>query len=240
MSKIGDNPPALPKRFYKKASLAGDGGVLLDGNPAKTRARRPLAAPNLALAEAIVDEWNAQADVIDFLSMPMTRFQMTVTDRADVDADAWRAVVLAFMRSDLVCYRATAPVELVARQAAAWDPLLRWAALHGIALKSAAGVGFIDQPGLSLDAGERLIALVPTGQLVAAKSAAEISGSAVIALAVWRRAFDAEALFDASRVDENFQAEKWGQDAEAEARARALKRDFLDAARYSVLAAGAG
>ncbi len=239
MSRIGDNPPALPRRFYKHASFAEDGVVLLDGKPAKTRARRTLAAKEPALAVAIVEEWNAQADVIDFLSMPMTRFQMTVIDRADADADAWKEAALIFLRSDLICYRATAPAELVARQRAQWDPLLRWAAMHGIALRVASGVAFIEQPPAALEAGARFIALASPAQRLAIKTAAEISGSAVIALALWRGA-DAETLFDASRVDETFQAEKWGADSEAEARVRRLKADFLDAARYSVLAAGAG
>lgn len=240
MTKIGDNPPALPKRFYKLASLGRDGDVLLDGKPAKTRARLALAAPAPALAGAIVDEWNAQTEVIDFSSMPMTRFQMTVIDRADADASAWREATLAFLRSDLLCYRAAAPAELTARQAAAWDPLLAWAASNGVELKFASGVGFIDQPQGSLAAAAALLAQAQAGQALAIKTAAEISGSGVIALALWRGVWDAEKLFEASRVDETFQAEKWGWDAEAEARARQLKRDFLDAARYSSLAAGDG
>lgn len=240
MTSIGDNPPALPKRFYKLAALGRDGAVLLDGKPAKTRARLALAAPSTALANDIVDEWNAQGETIDFSSMPMTRFQMTVIDRAGADADAWRQAARAFLQSDLLCYRAASPAELTARQAAAWDPLLAWAASNGVALRTTSGVGFVDQPEESLAAATALIAQTPAPQALAIKTAAEISGSAVIALALWRRAFDAEALFGASRIDETFQAEKWGWDAEAEARARRLKSDFLDAARYSLLAAGAG
>lgn len=239
MSRIGDSPPALPKRFYKQASLGDDGAVLLDGKPARTRARHALAAPP-ALAAAIVDEWNAQTSAIDFLSMPMTRYQMTAVDRSQADADAWRATTLSFLRSDLVCYRAIAPAELVARQAAAWDPLLRWAGGEGVALKTGAGVGSVEQEPQSVEAAAAIISDASPPQLLAMKSAAEISGSGVIALALWRRAFDPQTLFDASRVDETFQAEKWGWDAEAEMRVRRLRADFLDVARYSLLAAGAG
>jgi chaperone required for assembly of F1-ATPase len=237
VSKIGDNPPALPKCFYKRASLGDDGAILLDGKPARTRARLALAAPP-ALAAAIVDEWNAQIDVIDFLSMPMTRFQMTVIDRGKADADAWRETTLSFLRSDLLCYRASEPAELVTRQSAEWDPLLRWAQGVGVSLKISSGVGFIEQSGVAIDAGAALLREAPPTQLLPIKAAAEISGSAVIALALWRRAFEAQTLFRASRVDEDFQAEKWGWDAVAEARARRLQIDFLNAARYSSLAAG--
>ncbi len=239
MSRIGANSPALPKRFYKQALLGEGGAVLLDGKPARTRSRHALGAPP-ALAAAIVDEWNAQKEAIDFLSMPMTRFQMTVIDRAGADADAWRASTLAFLRSDLLCYRASAPADLVARQQAAWDPLLRWAEALGVALKTTAGLGPVEQDPSAIGAAAAMIAAAPPPQLLAMKAAAEIAGSAVIALALGRRAFDALTLFEASRIDETFQAEKWGADAEAEARARRLRTDFLDAARYSSLAAGAG
>jgi len=243
VTSIGGNPASLPKKFYRTASLAASDGfhsILLDGKPARTRAGRALCAQSLALAEAIREEWSTQSDIIDGASMPMTRFQATVIDRGTDDIDAWRAAALAFLRSDLLCYRADAPPELASRQAAAFDPLLDWAAEHGVALKTGGGVGFISQPATALAAGEALLRSGDAASILGVKSAAEISGSAVIALALWRGAFDPERLFDASQVDEVFQAEKWGHDAEAVARQRALRRDFLDAARYLSLTASTG
>lgn len=237
VTKHGGGLAALPKRFYKLASTGEGGVVLLDGKPARTTARQPFCAGPPALAGAIVEEWNAQRDVIDFAAMPMTRFQMTVIDRGGADAEQWRNAILAFLRTDLLCYRAAAPAELAARQRAQWDPLLAWAASEGVALDAASGVGYIDQPAQALERGAAMIAAADAAQLLAMKTAAEIAGSAVIALAMARGAFGSEALFEASRVDEAFQAEKWGSDAEAEARTRLLKRDFLDAARYSTLSA---
>ncbi|MFN3959999.1 MAG: ATP12 family protein [Parvularculaceae bacterium] len=242
MTKAGENPPAAPKRFFKSAALAEEGNAFvltLDGRPARTRAGRPLSTPSHPLAAAIAAEWKAQGNWLLFPAMPMTRFRMTVIDRGDEDADLWRRGVLDFLASDLLCYRAEAPAALIERQARTWDPILAWAASEGVALKTGAGVGFIAQPAESLAGGARLLEGATADMLIAIKSAAEITGSAVIALALWRRAFEDHALFDAARTDERFQAEKWGFDAEAEARARRLKADFLDAARYLSLA-GAG
>jgi len=244
VTRLGDNPPGRPKRFYQAASVEADRGffaIALDGKPARTRARQPLGAASRALAAAIADEWNAQTGVIDFALMPMTRYQATAIDRADSDAGAWRAVTLAFLSSDLVCYRASAPAALAERQARALDPLIAFAALHGIALKTCAGIGPIDQGPAPLAAAAALLDGADGPALLGVKSAAEIAGSGVIALALWRRAFPTEDLFNASRIDEAFQAEKWGIDAEAEARERALRRDFLDVSRYlSLTASGAG
>ncbi|MDZ7627425.1 MAG: ATP12 family protein [Parvularculaceae bacterium] len=233
----------LPKRFYQSASVVESDGAFalsLDGKLAKTRLRAPLAAQVRSLADAIADEWSAQGAEINFAAMPMTRYQMTVIDRADLDAPAWRGVVLSFLKTDLLCYRASSPADLARRQAVEWDPLLAWAASEGVALKSAPGAAFIEQPRHALDAGEALLARASDASLLAIKEAAEIAGSAVIAFALWRGAFEAEPLFDASRVDETYQAETWGSDSEAETRARRLKRDFLAAARYLSLIAAAG
>ncbi len=240
MTRIGENPAAPPKRLYKHASLAQDGALLLDGKLAKTRALHAFRTTSKSLAAAIADEWNAQGEEIAYASMPMTRFQMTVIDRGAADARLWREAALAFLRSDLICYRAAAPAELVTRQDARWNPLLAWAGFQGISLRTCFGVGFIDQPQASLEAGAAGIASADFAQILAIKTLAEISGSFVIALALRRGAFDAQALFEASRIDETYQSEKWGSDAAAEARRRQQNREFLDAARYSMLAAGAG
>lgn len=235
MTRAGENPPAAPRRFYSSASVAADAGtysLLLDGKPARTRARKLLTTASRGLVEAIAEEWNGQGNEIDFLAMPLTRFRMTVIDRQQTDIDEWRRTTLGFLASDLLCYRASSPRELVKRQAAAWDPLLGWAAGEGISLATGEGVAFIAQPQHALSAGAALLQSASPDEVIAIKSAAEIAGSAVIALALWRCAFGGDALFDASRVDEAFQAEKWGADSEAEARSRRLRADFHDAGRY--------
>ncbi|MFN0025061.1 MAG: ATP12 family protein [Parvularculaceae bacterium] len=235
MTRLAGNPSSLPKRLYRLAALRADADrfvVLLDGKPANTRAHRELGAASKALADAMVDEWNVQIGVIDFAAMPMSRFQLTAIDRGDADASDWRAATLAFMMSDLVCYRAASPADLAARQAAAWDPLMVWARTIGIALTAGTSAAFIDQPEAALIAASAALDAASPAELLGIKTAAEISGSAVIALALWRGAFAAERLFEASRIDEDYQAEKWGADADAESRVRLLRRDFLDAARY--------
>ncbi len=232
MTRVGENPPRLPKRFYKEARGEA-GAVLLDGRPAKTRAGAALAPPGRLLLQAVVDEWSAQGAQIDFATMPMTRFAMTVIDLGGRDAGAWRTVILSHLKSDLLCYRAAGPAMLVERQNAAWDPLLDWARRRrGVALVSAVGVSFIEQPPEAIAAGERALLNMSPAQLLGVKTAAEIAGSAVIALALADRAYAPATLFEASRVDEAFQRDRWGEDAQAAAGEAALRRDFLDAARF--------
>lgn len=233
MTRAGENPARLPKRFYQAAAVDDDNCLRLDGKPAKTRGGGALLAPSRALGAAMADEWNAQEGFIDFLAMPMTRFAMTVVDLGARDAGKWREVLLSFLKSDLVCYRASEPAALAAKQAEVWDPLLDWvSAALGVTLECGAGVSFIDQPASAIAAGERVIASADVAMLLGMKSAAELSGSTVIALALADKAFRVDDLYEASRLDERFQAECWGVDAESAARDAQLKKDFLNAARF--------
>lgn len=236
MTGLGENPQRPPKRFYKAASAECDGGVFrirLDGKSAKTRGGNPLCAVSAALGEAVAAEWNAQGDQVNFALMPMTKFAMTARDLGDGDAEISREAVLAFLNSDLLCYRAKEPSELALRQRAAWDPILNWAAMAlNVSLNTGAGIGFVDQPQDTVAAARAVLAAATIEQVLGVKAATEISGSAVIGLALLNGAFPADRLFAASRVDEAFQTERWGADEEAEARENRLSREFLDAARF--------
>ncbi|MEO1311075.1 MAG: ATP12 family protein [Pseudomonadota bacterium] len=232
--------PEAPKRFYKDVSSeAADKGFVLtlDGKSARTPARAPLAAPTKALGEAVAAEWAGQGERIDRLAMPLTRLLTTAVDRGEPDGAAWRDLVLSFLASDLLCYRAEGPEELIDRQNAAWTPYLEaFESRYGARLALAAGIVAVEQPEATLTAvGARLQGL-DVGSLVAAKAATEITGSAVLGLAATLDGADAEETFAASRVDEAFQAEKWGIDGEAAAREAALKLDFVAACRFANLA----
>lgn len=236
MTKIGENPVAGPKRFYTVATLAEEVGsfsLLLDNRRAKTKAGNEIRIKSAALASAILEEWNAQSERIDFTAMPMTRFAMTAIDLGERDAESWREAVLAFLKSDLLCYRAPGPSELAERQSAAWDPILDWcAASLGVRLDKGVGVEFVDQPHEAIYEARRFLSGLKVERLIGVKSATEIAGSAAIAFALLQGAFPAGALFDASRIDERFQAERWGIDSEAAERERQLREDFLSAARF--------
>lgn len=221
------------KRFYKEVGVAEEGGgfsVLLDGKPVKTPTRNALAVPTRALADAIAEEWRAQTDTIDPKSMPLTALAMGAIDSA---ADARADQALSFAKSDLLCYRAEEPAELVARQAASWNPLLDWAAQrYGAPLAVATGIVFVDQPPEALSAFERVLKSRSPFHLTAIHAAAAITGSLVLALALAEGRLSAAEAFAASRLDETYQAEKWGEDAEAAARASHLAGELAAIERF--------
>lgn len=229
------------KRFYKEVSVThGDGGfaVNLDGRAMKTPSHVPLVAPTEALANAISDEWRGQGDEIDTKNMPMTRMAFAAVDTAPKERASMIEQLLGFGRTDLVSYRAEHPQELIVRQKTAWDPLLDWlSATHNARLAVTAGINAVAQPEPSLVALSGVIGAMNDYQLVALHTATTITGSLTIALALVAGRLTAAQAFDAAHVDEHFQAEKWGRDAEADDRRAGLKSELESAERFLKLSA---
>lgn len=225
-----------PKRFWKITEVRDEAegfGVALDGRPVKTPAKAPLIVPTRALADAIAAEWDAQADKVDPMTMPVTRGANAAIDKVRLQHAEVADMLAAYGDSDLLCYRADGPEELVARQAEGWDPLLDWLEdTYGTRLSVRAGVMHVAQ---SPDALSRLrdeVHGMSEFQLAGFHDLVSISGSLVLGLAATRDAQPIEDLWALSRIDETWQAEQWGVDEEA-AEAEAVKRgSFLDAKRF--------
>lgn len=227
------------KRFYKQAEAAPDGGILLDGRPVRTPARALLALPNALLAEAVASEWQMQGEEIDPAAMPLTGLANAAIDRVAPDPAAFAAGLARYAESDLLCYRAEGPASLVARQAAAWDPLLDWArARYDVHFAVTAGIVHTPQPPATIARlGEAVSARTPFA-LAGLSPLVTIAGSLVIALAVAEGAVVAEEGFAAAMIDEQWQAEQWGEDALALEALESRRRDFLGAARFLALVQG--
>jgi chaperone required for assembly of F1-ATPase len=224
--------PQLRQRFYRQAHVAkGEGGyvLLLDDKPVKTPARRPLVVPNRVLADALAAEWNAQKTVIDPARMPLTRLANATIDAVVFNKDAVIDDVAKYLYSDLVCYRAEAPAGLVERQTLSWDPVLNWAsdALNACFMQIQ-GVMFAAQPRRAIAAARAEIPTDPW-RLAAVSSVASLTGSLLLALALSSGAFDADRVWAAAHVDEDWQMAQWGRDEIALER-RAMREAELRAA----------
>jgi chaperone required for assembly of F1-ATPase len=212
--------PALPRRFYRTAAAAvlqrQDGqaayAVKLDGKPARTPAQRPLAAPLLALAEAIAAEWEAQHEVIDPAKMPLTRLANTIIDGVADSPGPVAAEVRKYLASDLLVYRAEGPEPLREREARHWDPILAWAAA-ALGARFAVGKGIVrvTQPEAAVSAAGAAVPDDPW-RLGAIHVITTLTGSALIALAVSRGRLSADAAWEAAHVDEDWNIEQWGRD----------------------------
>jgi chaperone required for assembly of F1-ATPase len=231
------------KRFWKNATVAeAEGGwtVALDGKPIRTPAKNPLVVPSRALAEAIAAEWNEQGEEVRPASMPLMRLASTALDLVEKRHGAVVAEIAKYAETDLVCYRAEHPPELAHRQQAAWGPLLDWAMLrYDAPLSVTSGVIPAAQSPASIKVFRAAVAAYGALELTALHAATTACGSIVLGLALAEGRIDAEEAYRLSQLDETFQIEQWGEDAEAARRRASLREDIRNAARFLALARAA-
>lgn len=225
----------LPKRFYAEVSVGErDVGyaILLDGKPVRTPGRALLILPTERVARLVADEFAAQKSEIDPVTMPVTRIANSAVDGVTKEPQAVAEDIVKYSGTDLLLYRAGSPQALVERQAGAWDPVLDWVRREiGARFILAEGVMHVAQPAESIEAVRRhLDGRAEPLRLAAMHVMTTLTGSALLALAVEAGALDVDAAWDAAHVDEDWNIEQWGTDAEAQARRAFRKADMIAAA----------
>lgn len=225
-----------PKRFWTDATVEPRGRgftVRLDGRAVKTPAKAAFEMPSRALAEAAAEEWRAQQDVVDPKTMPVTRAVNAAIDKVTPQFGEVVALLAEYGDSDLTCYRAAAPAGLVARQAEIWDPLLDWAAqTYQARLIPVEGVMYASQDARALANLAAPLGKMTPFELTAMHDLVSLSGSLVIGLAGFDGARPLDALWQASRVDEDWQIAQWGADEEAAEVAQAKRAAFMQAGQF--------
>jgi chaperone required for assembly of F1-ATPase len=230
-------PAPAMKRFYETVSVipsdAEGWSIELDGRPVRTPAKKALILPTAALAQAIAAEWQAQGDKVDPRSMPLTGLANAAIDRVAPDAADFARDLGNYAETDLLCYHADGPEDLIVREKAAWEPLLAWArARFDIAFETTTGIVHRPQPPATIARLAEALAARDAFGLAALSPLVTIGGSLVIALALAEGAIDTDAAFDAAHVDEIWQAERWGEDSLATQARDARRRDFNAATNF--------
>lgn len=224
------------KRFWKNAEVVDKGDaftVTLDGRDVKTPAKALLLVPSRPMAEAIADEWQAQGDRINPLTMPVTRSANAALDKVATQHAEVAELVADYGGSDLICYRADGPRGLVERQNKAWDPLVDWSATALSApLKITSGVMPITQSKSTLKALHDATLSLDPFRLTAFHDLVSLSGSLILGFAVVEDHVPVDKAWAISRIDEEWQIEQWGEDEEASEQAEIKWQAFLHADRF--------
>lgn len=232
------------KRFYKLVSSRPEGAghaVLLDGRPVKTPGRRALIAPTPELAKAIVFEWAAQKEKIIPADMPLTQILSTKIDRVAVERAAMEKAILAYLDTDLICYRAPAPPELVRMQAEAWDKWLSWfEAKSGTALETTEGLDALRQPSRAHEAARVFVEGLDNDHFTVLQIAASFAGSLVLAMAFAAGEAGAGEIFACARIEERHKAQiydesRYGPDPAQQKKDEAALRDLRAAEKFLAL-----
>lgn len=230
------------KRFYETVSVepAAEGFLVhLDAAPLRSPEKNELLLPDATIAEALATEWRAQTEEIAPQTMPLTKLAFTATDRVRPNREAVIEQIAALANSDVICYRASEPKDLVARQSECWDPMLEWAeSALGASLKTGEGIGYVAQDYEALCALTEVFSDQTDFYLSALYAMASNINSLVIALAVAEEEIDVENAFQSANCDAHYQSEKWGSDSEAQALFDARLDEFKTAASFILLLQG--
>lgn len=224
------------KRFWKdvRTALQKEGWTIrLDDRPVRTPAGSLLVVPSTALAEAIAQEWRHCGDDIDPRAMPLTGLANAAIDRIAPERRAFAAGLERFAEADLACYRSEWPPELVARQAASWDPLLAWGRRrYDVDFATTSGLLHVPQPQATIERLSQALSELDPFHLAGISPLVTTGGSLLAALAVLEKAIDPETAWERVSVDERWQLEQWGSDLEAETALANRRADFLAGARF--------
>lgn len=229
----------LQKRFWKDVSVRSEAhgfGIFLDDRQLKTPLKSSLLAPTQAIADGIAAEWDAVEGKINPSKMHLTRCANATIDKVVREHGAVAAMLAEYGGTDLLCYRAESPDGLVARQDAAWDPMLSWISTqYGVDLVVVSGVMHHKQPEAGQVKLRELVLAFDPWRLTAVHDLVTISGSLVLGLAVAHGYMSAEEVWPLSRVDEDWQEEQWGVDEDAAIQVALKREDFLKAAHLMTL-----
>ncbi|MBY5931408.1 ATPase [Tateyamaria omphalii] len=224
------------KRFWTNATaeeVAGGWTVKLDGRPVKTPAKAALTLPTAAMAEAVAAEWDAQDEVVNPLSMPFTRSANAAIDKVAVQHAEVADMLAAYGDADLLCYRADGPQALIERQASVWDPYLDWAdATWGVRLQPRTGLMHESQDAAALAILSKQVHALSNFELAAFHDLVSLSGSLILGFAAAQDLHPPLTIWAASRLDETWQEEQWGEDEEAQEVAKVKEGSFLHAKAF--------
>lgn len=225
------------RRFWTEVAVTPERGIALDGRPVRTPGKALVQLPTDALAEAVADEWRGVGETLDPRAMPLTGLANAAIDRVAPDRHAFAAGLARYAESDLLCYRAERPEPLVERQAEAWDPVIAWVqGRYDVHVEVTAGIIHRPQPPLTLQRLADATAALDAWALAACSPIVTITGSLLLCLALVERALSPDQAWAAAHIDEDWQAEMWGEDALATQARQHRRAEFDAAVRFLELA----
>ena len=207
------------KKFWEKVSIKKISSdsfcVMLDKRILKTPLKRELVLPNFNLAQEIVKEWDQDSKNINTESMIFYGLISTSLDKIIDNKNAYINDILDYIDTDLICYRAENPKELVELQKNKWDPIILLLEKYiGTKVEVFQGVLPKKQHATVHVKLNNIINQLDIFEISALHRITNITGSIFLSLCVLKKDIPKNEVFELSFLDELWQAENWGFDEE--------------------------
>ncbi|RGP39958.1 ATP synthase mitochondrial F1 complex assembly factor [Altererythrobacter insulae] len=225
------------KRFYEKVDVTevADGGwqVTLDGRGLKTVKGTPQIVPTRALAQELAREWSDQGEDMEashFVHRDQTDFAI---DIVALDRGAAIDQMIKYAETDTLCYRADPDDALFARQQSKWEPLLaKVEQSHGLKFTRVSGIMHREQPEATMANLRKQLQEKDAFTLAGMQTMAALSASMCVPLLALEDDAEPISLWRAASLEEEWQADLWGRDPQAEERRAKRQEAFLSAFRW--------
>ena len=232
------------KRFYNSAGVTeAEGGwqVTLDDRAMKTVKGSQQIVPTRGLAEMLAAEWEAQGEKIDPASFVIRDMADYAIDIVAPDHAATADKLVAYGDTDTLLYRADPDEPLYVRQQEVWEPIVaEFEQREGVELTRVSGIIHKPQADATIARLKARLGEVQAFELAAIETMTSLAASLLIALTASDTSEEEQAkkLWDAASLEEEWQADLWGRDEEAEERREKRTRDFLNAWKFLRAARG--
>ena len=208
------------KKFWKivqvKKKLKNSFEILLDKRILKTPMQKDLIFSNYKIAKETALEWDIDEKEINTENMVFYGLISTAIDKISNDKVSYIENVLGFINTDLICYRADGPNELVDLQNNSWNPIISFIKKYiDVELKFFIGVMPSKQ---SLDIFNRLKTLINSFsdiEISALHRMTNLTGSIFISICILKGDVLKNEAFELSFLDELYQAKNWGIEEES-------------------------
>ena len=208
------------KKFWKivqvKKKLKNSFEILLDKRILKTPMQKDLIFSNYKIAKETALEWDIDEKEINTENMVFYGLISTAIDKISNDKVSYIDNVLGFINTDLICYRADKPNELIDLQNSSWNPIISFIKKYiDVELKFFIGVMPSKQ---SLEIFNRLKTLINSFsdiEISALHRMTNLTGSIFISICILKGDVLKNEAFELSFLDELYQAKNWGVEQES-------------------------
>ena len=219
------------KKFWEtieiKKKTSKEFYILLDDKKLKTPLKNELVLSNYLIAKEVLKEWDQSSDIIKTDDLVFYGLLSTAIDRVREEKNSYINDIINFIDTDLICYRADNPIDLVSFQNKHWDPVIMLIEKYiNNNVSVFKGVMPSQQNSKVHHKIKKLVVELNDVQISVLHRITNLIGSVFLALCILKKDLSNKQAFELSFLDELWQAENWGYEEDASAKRKRIRTEL--------------